>query len=336
MPKVSIIVPIYNAEKYMKKCIDSILDQTLNDIEVILVNDGSSDNSATIADNYAKNDLRVRVIHQKNSGPSVARNNGIKLAIGKYIGFVDSDDYIENTMYERLFNIANDNQVQLAMCNYKEIHTYDNRKEEVKSNLISNKIYSKKDILKDIISTFSKSQNYGFYSLWNKIYMREWLVETGIELDINRDHGEDWWFNINVFSKLESFICIEDCLYNYVHVNKESLMIKYRENQFDLFIDGRKKLISIIPKELIDYEELNTRFIYEFSSYIIRTFKEVKEKEKRYRLIKGVIQNKEVIESCNGNNRISSKYKIITFFIRKKQYNLTYILYKLIGNFIKN
>ncbi len=329
MPKISIIVPIYNAEKYMKKCIDSILNQTLNDIEVILVNDGSSDNSATIADNYAKNDLRVRVIHQKNSGPSVARNNGIKLATGKYIGFVDSDDYIENNMYERLFNIANHNQVQLAMCNYREIYTYDNRKEEVKSNLISNKIYSKKDILKDIISTFSKSQNYGFYSLWNKIYMREWLVETCIELDINRDHGEDWWFNINVFSKLESFICIEDCLYNYVHVNKESLMIKYRENQFDLFLDGRKKLISIIPEELIDYEELNTRFVYEFSSYIIRTFKEIKSKEKRKMIVNSVLTDKLVIESCKGKSNLSIKYKIICFFIRNKLINQAMFLYKI-------
>ena len=189
MPEVSIIVPIYNAEKYMEKCIDSILNQTLNDIEVILVNDGSSDNSATIADNYAKNDLRVRVIHQRNSGPSVARNNGIKLATGKYIGFVDSDDYIENTMYERLFNIANDNQVQVAMCNYREIRTYDNRKEEVKSNLISNKFYSEKDISKDIISTFSKNQNYGFYTLCNKIYLREWLINSEIEIDIMAKTG---------------------------------------------------------------------------------------------------------------------------------------------------
>ena len=330
MPKVSIIVPIYNAEKYMEKCINSILNQTLNDIEVILVNDGSSDNSATIADNYAKNDLRVRVIHQRNSGPSVARNNGIKLATGKYVGFVDSDDYIENTMYEKLFNIANDNQVQLAMCNYREIHTYDNRKEEVKSNLI---IYSKKDILKDIISTFSKSQNYGFYSLWNKIYMREWLVETGIELDINRDHGEDWWFNINVFSKLESFICIEDCLYNYIHINKESLMIKYRENQFDLFLDGRKKLISIIPEEFIDYEELNTRFIYEFSSYIIKTFKEVNRIEAQKLLINNVLTNKEVIISCKGKNKLPIHFRIIIFCIKNNFNKFAFTFYKMMSLF---
>ena len=99
-PKVSIIVPIYNSEKYMNKCIESILNQTLTEIEIILVNDGSTDNSGKIIDNYAKKDNRIKVIHQQNSGPSVARNKGISTAKGKYIGFVDSDDYIESTMYE--------------------------------------------------------------------------------------------------------------------------------------------------------------------------------------------------------------------------------------------
>lgn len=331
MPKVSIIVPIYNAEKYMEKCIDSILNQTLNDIEVILVNDGSTDNSSKIADEYAKNDRRIKVIHQENSGPSVARNNGIKTAIGKYIGFVDSDDYIELEMYEKLFNIVDAKEVQVAMCGYNEIHAYDNTKIIVKSNLISNKIYSKEEIKKDIISTFCKNKNYGFYSLWNKIYLREWVVKSKLEIDENRDHGEDWWFNINMFSTLDSFICLKEPYYNYIHINSNSLMFKYRENQFDLFLDGRKKLLSIIPEEFIDYEELNTRFIYEFSSYILNTFKEIKHKEKSNNLAKKVLCNEEVINSCKSKNKISNKYKLITFFIKKNNYKIARSLYKLVS-----
>ena len=135
MPKVSIIVPIYNSEKYMEKCIDSILNQTLNDIEIILVNDGSTDSSLEIAERYKQRDKRVIIINQINSGPSIARNNGIKIATGKYIGFVDSDDYIEKTMYEKLFEVADNNKVNVAMCNYNEIFLYDNKKQVVKSNL---------------------------------------------------------------------------------------------------------------------------------------------------------------------------------------------------------
>lgn len=331
MPKVSIIVPIYNSEKYMEKCIDSILNQTLNDIEIILVNDGSTDSSLEIAERYKQRDKRVIIINQINSGPSIARNNGIKIATGKYIGFVDSDDYIEKTMYEKLFEVADNNKVNVAMCNYNEIFLYDNKKQVVKSNLKNYTVYYKEEILSEIISTFSGNKNYGFYSLWNKLYSREWLSNSNITLDINRDHGEDWWFNINVFSKIDSCICIDDYLYNYVHVNKESLMIKYRENQFDLFLDGRKKLISIIPKDLINYGELNTRFVYEFSSYIIRTLKEVKNKNKRNSLIYNVLKNADVIESCKITEKLPIKYKIVTFFIRNNLMKQTIFLYKLVS-----
>ena len=97
-PLVSVIVPIYNAEKYMENCIDSICNQTLKNIEIILINDGSSDNSGEMVNEYATKDIRIKVIHQENSGPSIARNKGISIAKGKYIGFVDSDDYIEPTL----------------------------------------------------------------------------------------------------------------------------------------------------------------------------------------------------------------------------------------------
>lgn len=329
LPKVSIVIPIYNAEKYMNKCIDSVLNQTLKDIEVILVNDGSTDGSYKVIDYYKNKDLRIKVIHQDNMGPSVARNNGIKIASGKYIGFVDCDDYIEVDMYEKLFNMANDNDIQMSMCGYKELYFYNNTSMEVKSNLINNKIYLKKEIFKEIVSTFCRSENYGFYSLWNKIYLREWLIDTGIKLDVNREHGEDWLFNINIILVLDSFICTNEILYNYVHINTNSLMFKYRENQFDLFLDSRKKLLSVMPEEFIDYKDLNTRFIYEFSSYILRTFKEIKDKQKSNDIVKRVLLNEEVIKSCKDKNRMSNKYEIITFFIRRANYKITSKLYKL-------
>ena len=104
MGKVSIIVPIYNVEKYLSKCIESILSQTYKNIEIILVDDGSPDNSPQICDEYAKKDDRIIVIHKANGGVSSARNAGIDIATGKYIGFVDPDDYIENNMYELMVN----------------------------------------------------------------------------------------------------------------------------------------------------------------------------------------------------------------------------------------
>ena len=331
LPKISVVVPIYNAEKYMHRCISSILNQTLKDIEIILINDGSSDNSGQIIDEYAKQDNRIKVIHQQNSGPSIARNKGMSIAKGKYIGFVDSDDYIEPNMYEELYNNASNKNIEVVMCSYNEKYLYNESEYRVKSNLESGKIYDKEEIKHNVISTFSRNDNYGFYSLCNKLYLKEWILKENLTIDTNRDHGEDWWFNINVFSKLNSFMYIDKELYNYVHSNKNSLMFKYRENQFDLFLDGRLKMKEIMPEEYMHYEDLNQRFVYEFSSYIIRTFKEVKDYKKKYILINNVLNNEEVRESCKKVSTLPIHFRLTSFFIKYKIKLPALIIYKLIS-----
>ena len=118
-PQISVIVPIYNVEKYLAKCIDSIINQTLTNIEIILVNDGSTDNSRKIIDKYDKKDSRIKVIHKKNGGQGSARNAGLDIAKGEYIGFVDSDDWIDSNMYENLYNAAISNNADIVVCNRK-------------------------------------------------------------------------------------------------------------------------------------------------------------------------------------------------------------------------
>jgi len=115
-PKVSIIVPIYKVEKYLRKCIDSILNQTMTEFELILINDGSPDRCGEICDVYAKKDTRIKVIHKKNGGLADARNAGLEIAEGDYVGFVDSDDWIEKDMYEILYNICVQHECDIASC----------------------------------------------------------------------------------------------------------------------------------------------------------------------------------------------------------------------------
>ena len=122
MPKVSIIVPVYNVEKYLRRCIDSILRQTLTDIEVILVDDGSFDSSGKICEEYARKDSGLRVIHQKNAGVAVARNTGLDIASGDYIAFVDSDDYIEPNMYQSMMQVANQYDCDVVLCDCVKEH----------------------------------------------------------------------------------------------------------------------------------------------------------------------------------------------------------------------
>lgn len=118
---VSIIVPVYNIESYLPACVESLLAQTLKEIEIILVNDGSTDKSGSLCEAFAKKSSKVKVIHQRNQGLSAARNTGIRNAKGSYIGFVDGDDWVSPKMYERLYNGAVKNQAQLAICRYEEV-----------------------------------------------------------------------------------------------------------------------------------------------------------------------------------------------------------------------
>lgn len=120
-PKISIIVPVYKAEPYLKKCIDSILNQTFKDFELILVDDGSPDRCGEICDEYALKDSRIKIIHKENGGQSSARNVGLDIAQGEYIGFVDSDDWIEPDMYKKLFKVLKNDNVDMAICNINSI-----------------------------------------------------------------------------------------------------------------------------------------------------------------------------------------------------------------------
>ena len=118
MPKVSIIVPVYNVEKYIEQCIQSLRTQSLRDIEIILVDDGSSDNCPMLCDKYTRIDKRIKVIHKQNGGLSSARNEGLNICQGDYIGFVDSDDWIDKYMYERLYNLCEERNADIGVCNF--------------------------------------------------------------------------------------------------------------------------------------------------------------------------------------------------------------------------
>ena len=148
MPKISIIIPIYNLEKYLDKCIKSILNQTFKDFELILVNDGSTDKSGVICDNYKKVDDRIVVIHKENGGTSSARNIGIDIARGKYIGFVDGDDYIHENMYYELYENLIKNNSDISICKF--VRVYDNSEMKFSNNNLLEENYSNIEALKEL------------------------------------------------------------------------------------------------------------------------------------------------------------------------------------------
>ena len=132
MTKLSVIIPVYNVEEYLNECLDSITNQTLEGIEIICIDDGSTDNSPNLLKEYQKKDQRIKIITKENGGQATARNLGIKEAHGEYIAFIDSDDFIEPEMLEKLYTKAKNNNLDIAMC---KIATYNNQTKEIKDNV---------------------------------------------------------------------------------------------------------------------------------------------------------------------------------------------------------
>lgn len=166
MPLISIIVPVYNVEQYLCRCIDSILAQTFRDFELILVDDGSPDNCPTICDEYATKDARIHVIHQSNQGQATARNNGVSFSKGEWIHFVDSDDTIHPQMLESLYYAAIDNNVLISMCAAKEISEYPCDYIFPKENIV----FSTTSIDENILNAWCSS--FYFHCVWAKLIHR--------------------------------------------------------------------------------------------------------------------------------------------------------------------
>lgn len=240
MPKLSVIVPIYNVEEYLENCIESILNQTFKDFELILVNDGSTDNSLYICYEYMSKDNRIKVIDKDNGGVSSARNRGIKIAKGEYIAFVDPDDDIESNMYEELMNRITKYNVDIVISSFKYVDL-------IKNNTIYQKIWSKtekvidKDEIKNEIfyDLLSFKEGYGIYNPVNKIYRKDILLKNNIIFDEKRHHGEDARLNLIALTKVNSIYFIDSPLYNYYIRKRESLTRIIREDLYDYILDNK-------------------------------------------------------------------------------------------------
>ncbi len=192
MKKITIVVPVYNVEKYLRECIDSIINQTYKNLEIILVNDGSSDNSPAICDKYAKIDKRIRVIHRENKGVSVARNTGIEASSGYYITFVDSDDTIETDMLSLLHESITKNSADIAICEYIRFQGANDTLSVSSGNEVT--ILPANEAICNML--YQKEIPNGPVA---KLYKKELLDDTGFPKNIAI--GEDLLFNFNVFIK---------------------------------------------------------------------------------------------------------------------------------------
>lgn len=240
-PKVSVIIPIFNVEDYLSECIESILKQTLQDIEIILVNDGSQDTSGKICDEYSEKDVRVKVIHKKNGGPSDARNWGLDYASGEYISFVDSDDWINENMLSDMYNIGNYNKSDLIVSG--SFIEFANENYFLEESFDQTYISTEDKDIKDSIFKICKL---GLFNVvWNKLYRKEVIANYRFIEDAMP--AEDVVFNSYIFNEIESLILMNKSYYHYMKRDIDSYVTKYSPKIYEVALDrynSFKKLFS--------------------------------------------------------------------------------------------
>lgn len=237
---ISIIIPVYNVEKYMDKCIESVVNQTYKNLEIILIDDGSTDKSGLICDKWAEKDIRITVIHKSNEGVSNARNIGLEKAKGSYIGFVDSDDYIKENMYEILMNKMLDTKSDMCFCNF----LYVNDNGIIRQSKLS---YNDNNDKKIIMRRMFENNNENF-AVWNKLIKKECLENVKFEESIKI--YEDALFNFECLDKIEKVIFVKDYLYFYVE-RENSTLHEFNIKKQITILDAMIKINRILEKNNI-------------------------------------------------------------------------------------
>ena len=207
-PLVSIIIPVYQVEKYLDKCIASVVGQTYQNLQIILIDDGSSDRSPAICDGWKERDSRITVIHQPNGGLSRARNAGLKIATGEFVGFVDSDDWIESNMYETLLAAMQEANADIAVCNY-QMELQEARENKKKEQTHERKLYSSEEALRMIL----KGEGFIYNFVWNKLFKRS--VIANIDFPSGKIYEDILWTPM-VIGNANIIICLDSILYHYI------------------------------------------------------------------------------------------------------------------------
>ena len=322
---VSIVVPIYKVEKYMHKCIDSIINQTYKKIEIILIDDGSPDNCGKICDDYAKKDSRIKAVHKENNGVSSARNLGIEISTGNWIAFIDSDDWIENDYIEQLFSIANKDGSDIALCGYNRINNNSIQTINVANGKIEE--YNSYDFL---IKTLNPQTAFGLCHM--KLIKKDCI--QNLRFDENLVVGEDALFNMQLSKNIKKAVFYKKALYNYRN-NSNSVVKRYDDNYAKKYMESMKKCKEYITSNYTD-SKIKQNY-YNYVAYHVMLvsvnycFHPENKNKHKIKLLKEICSYdifKEGILNCNFEN-ISLTRKVTLFTLKHKLYFLTGLICKI-------
>lgn len=304
--KLSVIIPVYNCEKYIRQCVEALINQTLYQCEFIFINDGSYDNSLSILLEYKELDSRIRVITQKNQGVSVARNRGLREAIGDYIGFVDGDDYIENDYFERLYNTSKKNKSDIVFANWKSMQDGHGNilRLPFEKNINLDKNYMKENIYQFFI------ENDSLNSVCNKIYKRSLIINNKIMFPKWVALGEDAAFNIKAFTHANNCYYLDYAGYHYREVEGSATRDIIGKDYFKRALSVYEEDYDEFKQWGLDSEKIKRlkgkKFINNVMAYTYVYFKpsEKNDLKDRFRYVKRMINTEQVgqaIKNCKSD-----------------------------------
>lgn len=341
--KVSIIVPCYNAEKCLKNCIDSILKQSLKEIEIICVNDGSTDSTVNILQEYAKKDNRIIVVNKENGGASSARNEGLKYAKGEFLIFIDSDDYIDSEMLSKMYEIAKKTKSQLVKCNRKDVYNAFTNKEVIvdrKTIWDSLKTIKKDDFEKEIyIEFFGRSR---LCNVFTMLIERKIIVNNDIKFSEDLKVDEDEIFVIQLFNNSNTFTYIPSSYYYYV----KSLtgLTGTGTNIYDRY-ESRKKHINILKSvskkwSINNYDEVlenKIGFVGIYTAMQTATKNAKFTKKEQFLLFEKIIDDKMFKDSIRKKNNsvLLTPEKLFSYFIRHNMVKICFTYSRWFEEFVK-
>ena len=318
--KLSIIVPVYGVEKYIDKCLNSLVKQSLKEIEIIVVNDGTKDNSQKIIDKYVKKypDI-IKSYIKENGGQGSARNYGLEKANGEYIGYVDSDDFVEKDMYKKLYNKAKENNYDIVVCgNYNESEDYQNKNIDAFINNYNT----------DLENIF-----FGKMAVWNKIYKRDILIKNKLEFK-EKVWYEDLAFTLKAIMNSNTFAFIDEPLYDYL-IREGSTMNNSNVQRNLEILDAFNDILSYIQHNKKEEYFSKIEFLaidHIYISAIVRVLKaEADDKVKRETINKLIDYMNKKFPNYNTNkyiNTLSKNKKIIYKLINMKMYKLVDLIFK--------
>lgn len=323
---VSIIIPVYNVEAYIEKCLDSILIQSYPYFEVILVDDGSTDNSLEICRRYAITDKRIKIFNQKNNGPSAARNKGIEASSGEFIQFIDSDDYLEPEAIKSMVEAIKESDMVIAP--YYNIREDEGHHRKTRVDYQHHGLFTNDQLLTHFGEIVDANL---FHYIWNKLYRAKYIKDI-LSFSQSIKIGEDMLFNLDYVKQVHKVTLINQPVYNHIWFNQESIKKKYHPDLFSMRKHIHERTLAFLNayhafdgfnKKVV--EQLYARKILGCLYNVLRADKQLERKEK-VRRIDEIVTDESVRQLIPVFYSGSMKWKVTGFLIKYKANKIIYYL----------